>query len=55
MTYMPSLTLPASGGADNLPLGVQLVTPRFADDALLSFARWLEERQPNDTMRLPPG
>jgi len=40
--YMPCLTLPAGTGPDGLPVGVQLVTRRHADEALLQVALWVE-------------
>lgn len=36
----PAITLPRAAGADNLPLGVQLVGPCGRDAALLSVASW---------------
>jgi Asp-tRNA(Asn)/Glu-tRNA(Gln) amidotransferase A subunit family amidase len=41
MLYGPCLTLPAGGGPAGLPLGVQVVGPRYADEALLSAAVWI--------------
>jgi Asp-tRNA(Asn)/Glu-tRNA(Gln) amidotransferase A subunit family amidase len=38
---MPSITLPLLRGTNGLPLGVQLVAPRFCDAQLLRAARWL--------------
>ena len=40
--YMPCLTLPAGSGPDGLPVGVQLVARRHADEALLQVALWVE-------------
>ena len=40
--YMPCLTLPAGSGPDRLPVGVQLVTRRHAEEALLQVALWVE-------------
>jgi len=37
---IPSLTLPAGRGATGLPLGVQLLVPSGADDALLATGAW---------------
>ncbi|NQW49960.1 MAG: amidase [Rhodospirillales bacterium] len=37
----PCVTLPAGTGPRGLPLGVQLVGPRHADDHLLSLAAWV--------------
>lgn len=38
---MPALSLPLMQGANGLPLGVQLVGPRYGDARLLRTARWL--------------
>lgn len=38
---MPALTLPLLRSTNGLPLGVQLVAPRFCDAQLLRAARWL--------------
>lgn len=38
---MPALTLPLLRGSNGLPLGVQLVAPRYGDAQLLRAARWL--------------
>jgi Asp-tRNA(Asn)/Glu-tRNA(Gln) amidotransferase A subunit family amidase len=38
---MPCVTLPLLQSADNLPIGVQLVGPRYGDARLLRTARWL--------------
>ena len=37
----PCVTLPAGSGANGLPLGIQLVGLRHADDRLLSIAAWV--------------
>jgi Asp-tRNA(Asn)/Glu-tRNA(Gln) amidotransferase A subunit family amidase len=42
--YMPCLTLPAGCGPDGLPVGVQLVTRRHADELLLQVALWVEKQ-----------
>jgi Asp-tRNA(Asn)/Glu-tRNA(Gln) amidotransferase A subunit family amidase len=36
--------LPAGNGRSGLPLGVQLVAPRFRDELLLDAAAWVEAR-----------
>jgi Asp-tRNA(Asn)/Glu-tRNA(Gln) amidotransferase A subunit family amidase len=41
---MPAITLPLMRGANGLPIGVQLVGPRFGDPRLLRTARWLVDR-----------
>ena len=38
----PCVTLPGHKGPNNLPVGVQLVAPAGADEALLSVAQWVE-------------
>jgi amidase len=42
--WSPSVTLPAGTGPHGLPLGIQLVGPRFADEALLDAAAWTAAR-----------
>jgi Asp-tRNA(Asn)/Glu-tRNA(Gln) amidotransferase A subunit family amidase len=42
--HMPCLTLPAGSGPDGLPVGVQLVARRHADEPLLLVALWVEKR-----------
>jgi Asp-tRNA(Asn)/Glu-tRNA(Gln) amidotransferase A subunit family amidase len=42
--WVPCVTLPAGGGPGGLPLGVQLVGQRFADEKLLDAAVWVEGR-----------
>jgi Asp-tRNA(Asn)/Glu-tRNA(Gln) amidotransferase A subunit family amidase len=42
--YMPCLTLPAGLGPDGLPVGVQLVARRHADERLLEVGLWVESR-----------
>jgi Asp-tRNA(Asn)/Glu-tRNA(Gln) amidotransferase A subunit family amidase len=44
LAWTPCLTLPAGTGHNGLPLGVQLVGRRFADEALLDAAAWVEAR-----------
>jgi Asp-tRNA(Asn)/Glu-tRNA(Gln) amidotransferase A subunit family amidase len=41
---VPAVTIPAGNGPAGLPLGLQIVGPRFADDRVLSVARWCDER-----------
>jgi Asp-tRNA(Asn)/Glu-tRNA(Gln) amidotransferase A subunit family amidase len=38
------VTLPAGNGPQGLPLGIQLVGPRFRDEALFDAAAWVEAR-----------
>ena len=42
--WVPCVTLPAGTGPAGLPLGVQLVGARFADEKLLDAAAWVEAR-----------
>ena len=41
LAHTPCVTLPAGKGAKGLPLGLQLVGLRHADDRLLSIAAWV--------------
>ena len=41
---VPAVTIPTGRGPAGLPLGLQVVGPRFADDRVLSVARWCDER-----------
>ncbi len=42
--WVPCVTLPAGTGPAGLPLGIQLVGQRFADERLLDAAAWVEAR-----------
>jgi len=44
LAWTPCVTLPAGTGPKGLPLGVQLVGRRFADEPLLDHAAWVEAR-----------
>ncbi|HEV2334316.1 MAG TPA: amidase family protein, partial [Stellaceae bacterium] len=44
LAWTPCVTLPAGSGPKGLPLGVQLVGPRFRDEALLDAASWVAAR-----------
>lgn len=44
LAWTPCVTLPADAGKKGLPLGVQLVGPRFADEKLLDAAAWVAAR-----------
>jgi len=41
---VPAVTIPTGRGPAGLPLGLQIAGPRFADDRVLSVARWCDER-----------
>jgi Asp-tRNA(Asn)/Glu-tRNA(Gln) amidotransferase A subunit family amidase len=42
--YVPSLSLPTHRGPNGLPVGIQVVAPRYADDDLFACARWIWRR-----------
>jgi Asp-tRNA(Asn)/Glu-tRNA(Gln) amidotransferase A subunit family amidase len=44
LSWCPCVTLPAGTGPKGLPLGVQLVGPRFGDERTLDAAAWVEAR-----------
>jgi amidase len=44
LAWTPCVTLPAGAGPGGLPLGVQLVGKRFADESMLDAAAWVETR-----------
>ena len=41
--HVPTLTLPTHKGPNNMPVGIQLVGPRWEDAQLLSLAGWVEK------------
>ncbi|MBM3517615.1 MAG: amidase [Alphaproteobacteria bacterium] len=44
LLHVPCITLPRYVGANRLPVGIQLVGARWADEHLLRVARWVEDR-----------
>jgi Asp-tRNA(Asn)/Glu-tRNA(Gln) amidotransferase A subunit family amidase len=40
---VPAVTIPAGQGPQGLPLGLQIIGPRFVDDRVLSIAKWCDE------------
>jgi Asp-tRNA(Asn)/Glu-tRNA(Gln) amidotransferase A subunit family amidase len=46
LSWSPCVTLPAGTGPKGLPLGIQLVGPRFRDETLLDIAAWAERQLP---------
>jgi Asp-tRNA(Asn)/Glu-tRNA(Gln) amidotransferase A subunit family amidase len=44
LAWTPCVTLPAGTGRKGLPLSLQLIGPRFRDEALLDAAAWVEAR-----------
>jgi Asp-tRNA(Asn)/Glu-tRNA(Gln) amidotransferase A subunit family amidase len=46
--YVPSMSLPTHRGPQGLPVGIQVVAPRYEDDRLFACARWIWSRlRPN--------
>jgi Asp-tRNA(Asn)/Glu-tRNA(Gln) amidotransferase A subunit family amidase len=41
---VPAVTIPAGRGLLGLPLGLQIVGPRFSDERVLPVAQWCDER-----------
>jgi Asp-tRNA(Asn)/Glu-tRNA(Gln) amidotransferase A subunit family amidase len=39
--YVPSMSLPTHRGPKGLPVGIQLVAPRYRDEHLFACARWI--------------
>src|SRR3984893_8046255 len=44
LAWTPCVTLPGGNGREGVPLGIQLVGPRFRDEVLLDAAAWVEAR-----------
>lgn len=42
--YLPCLTLPVFAGGASMPLGLQVLAPEGADDRMLAWAAWIENR-----------
>ena len=40
--HVPAITLPCGVGPNGLPVGIQLIAPRWQDDRLLALAKWVE-------------
>jgi amidase len=55
LTGLPALTVPAGLDADGLPVGVQLVGPRWSEPRLLGIARELERAEVLPGFQPPPG
>ncbi|TDC52234.1 amidase [Jiangella ureilytica] len=54
LTGLPGLVLPAGSAADGLPVGVQLVGPRWSESTLLAIGRGLEAAGVLPGFRWPP-
>jgi Asp-tRNA(Asn)/Glu-tRNA(Gln) amidotransferase A subunit family amidase len=44
LLHVPTLSLPTHHGPNGLPVGIQLVAPRYRESQLFAVARWVEER-----------
>ena len=53
LCWNPAASVPAGTSSDGLPLGLQIVGRRHADDVVLRLARLFEQAQP--WPRLAPG
>ena len=42
--HTPTMTLPTHRGPNKLPVGIQLVAPRYEDERLFACARWIWDR-----------
>jgi amidase len=42
--YTPTMSLPTHRGPNGMPVGLQLVAPRYADDHLFACARWVWDK-----------
>jgi Asp-tRNA(Asn)/Glu-tRNA(Gln) amidotransferase A subunit family amidase len=42
--HVPTISLPTHRAPNGLPVGVQLIAPRYADEKLLQIARWVWQR-----------
>ena len=42
--WMPCVTLPFTRGPNGLPVGIQLVAPRYEDARLLAVSQWIWDK-----------
>jgi amidase len=42
--HVPAISLPTHRGPNGLPVGLQVVAPRYQDERLFACARWIFER-----------
>jgi amidase len=42
--YVPTVTLPTHRGPNGLPVGLQVIAPRYEDERLFACARWIFDR-----------
>ena len=42
-TGLPTISLPLMKGPNEMPIGVQIIGPKYRDDELIKAARWIEE------------
>ena len=43
-TGLPTISLPLMKGPNEMPIGVQIIGPKYRDDELIKAARWIEEK-----------
>ena len=55
MTGLPGLTVPAGFDDDGLPIGIEIVGPRWSEMRLLRIARELEQAEILPGFQRPPG
>jgi amidase len=55
LTGQPALVVPAGLDQEGLPIGIQIVGPRWSEMRLLAIARALEEGGILPGFRPPPG
>jgi Asp-tRNA(Asn)/Glu-tRNA(Gln) amidotransferase A subunit family amidase len=52
---LPALVAPAGHDEDGLPVGIQIVGPRWSEMRLLAIGRALEQERILPGFRAPPG
>ncbi len=50
LLHVPCVTIPVLKGASGMPIGLQVVAPRFQDDTALRVANWLQNFQQQQTV-----
>ena len=44
LMHTPTVTLPTAVGPNGLPVGIQLVAPRYEDERLLAVSQWVWDK-----------
>jgi Asp-tRNA(Asn)/Glu-tRNA(Gln) amidotransferase A subunit family amidase len=44
LMHTPTVTLPTASGPNGLPVGIQLVAPRYEDERLLAVSQWISDK-----------